>query len=57
MKIKKDFLIPVLTIVKATVATLFGYAAETTKSMLDITYAFDENAIYWPNTKSFKLMP
>lgn len=57
MKIKKAFLAPVFAIVMVTIGVLSGYAAGNAERILDMTYAYDENTIYWPNAKSFKLTP
>lgn len=34
---------------------LSGYAAGNQGKILDMTYAYDENTIYWPNASPFKL--
>lgn len=57
MKIKKVFLTAVCAVVMATMAAWSGYAAGQPERILDMTYAYDENTIYWPNATSFKLTP
>lgn len=37
--------------------TWSGHAAGRSENILDMTYAYDENTIYWPNAKSFTLTP
>lgn len=34
----------------------FLYASDIKEKLLDMTYPFDENTIYWPTAKSFKLV-
>lgn len=57
MKIKKFFLIAVGVAVAVAMSVLSGYAAGNPGRIVDMTYAYDENTIYWPNATSFKLTP
>ena len=57
MKIKKSFLVVVRAAIVVAVSALSSYAAGLPERILDMTYVYDENTIYWPNAKSFKLTP
>lgn len=57
MKTKKVILAVVCAIVMVMISVLSDYAAGKAERILDMTYAYDENTIYWPNAKSFKLTP
>jgi kynurenine formamidase len=57
MKIKKAFLIAMYAAVMVTMTAWSGYAAGLPERILDMTYAYDEHTIYWPNATSFKLTP
>lgn len=57
MKSNKVFLIAVCAAVIVMMVALSSYAAGNAERILDMTYAYDENTIYWPNAKSFKLTP
>jgi kynurenine formamidase len=55
MKTKKIFIAAVWVMVMS--STWSGYAAGQPGDILDMTYAYDENTIYWPNASPFKLTP
>ncbi|MGB5217953.1 MAG: cyclase family protein [Smithella sp.] len=57
MEIRKLFLASVCTAVMIAMMAWSGHAAGRSENILDMTYAYDENTIYWPNAKSFKLTP
>jgi len=40
-----------------TIAARSGYAAGHQDHILDMTYVYDGNTIYWPNASPFKLTP
>ncbi|MFA5321926.1 MAG: cyclase family protein, partial [Smithella sp.] len=55
MKIKKVFLASVCVAVMLMMVAVSGLAAGSPGKILDMTYAYDENTIYWPNATPFKL--
>lgn len=55
MKIKKIFLYALCGAAFVTLAASSGYAAGLPDHILDMTYGYDEDTIYWPNATSFKL--
>lgn len=55
MGIRKVFLTAICAALMATMAARYGYAAGYPGCILDMTYAYDENTIYWPNATPFKL--
>ena len=57
MKMKKVILAAVCAAVVVTASAWSGYAAGLPERILDMTYAYDENTIYWPNATPFKLTP
>lgn len=57
MKIGKYYLTAVCTVVMVIMAAWSGYAAGPPGNILDMTYVYDENTIYWPNAIPFKLTP
>ena len=57
MKMKKIFFAAVFIAVMVTMTSWTGYAAGHIGHILDMTYAYDENTIYWPNATPFKLTP
>ena len=57
MGIRKVFLISMGAAVMVAMMALSGHAAGSAGKMLDMTYAYDENTIFWPNATPFKLTP
>ncbi len=57
MEIRKAFLASVCAAAMVAMMALSGDAAGTSGTILDMTYAYDENTIYWPNATPFKLTP
>ena len=57
MKIRKVFCASMCAAVMIAVVAWSGYAADRSGKILDMTYAYDENTIYWPNATPFKLTP
>ena len=57
MAIRKVFLAFVCAAVTVAVVAWSGHAAERSGKILDMTYAYDEHTIYWPNATPFKLTP
>lgn len=57
MKMKKIFIAAVFIAVMMTMTSWTGYAAGHIGHILDMTYAYDENTIYWLNATPFKLTP
>ncbi|MEN6490213.1 MAG: hypothetical protein ABFD66_15260 [Smithella sp.] len=57
MKIKKAFLMVTSVAVIVTISVLSASAAGLPERISDMTYAYGENAIYWPNATPFKLTP
>jgi kynurenine formamidase len=57
MKIRKVTLTAVCLMAMVMGATCSGCAAENQDKLLDMTYAYDGNTIYWPNASPFKLTP
>lgn len=57
MKIRKVFLASVCAAVMVAMVAVSSYAAGNPGKILDMTYAYDENTIYWPNATPFKLTP
>jgi kynurenine formamidase len=55
MKIRKFCLAAACLAVIVMGAAWSAYAAGPAGQILDMTYAFDENTIYWPNASPFKL--
>jgi len=54
---KKVFFAIALVVLMVTIMACPGYAAGKTGRLLDMTYVYDENTIYWPNATPFKLTP
>jgi len=57
MKIRKVILAAVCLMAMVTGAVWSGCAAEKQGRLLDMTYVYDGNTIYWPNASPFKLTP
>lgn len=57
MKIRKVVLTAVCIMFIVTGAVWSGCASEKQGNILDMTYAYDGNTIYWPNASPFKLTP
>ena len=57
MGIRKVFLASVCAAAMVATMALSSYAAGSPGKILDMTYAYDENTIYWPNATPFKLTP
>lgn len=57
MKMGKIFLAAVFIIVIVIITAWDGFAAGQLGRLLDMTYVYDENTIYWPNATPFKLTP
>jgi kynurenine formamidase len=57
MEIRKLFLVSVCIVMMVMMVALSGYAAGSPGKILDMTYAYDENTLYWPNATPFKLTP
>jgi kynurenine formamidase len=55
MEIRKVFLMAVCGAALVMSAAWSGYAASHPAHILDMTYAYDEQTIYWPNASPFKL--
>ncbi len=55
MKIRKVFLTAVCVTLLVMSAVWSGCAAEDQSNILDMTYSYDGDTIYWPNEPSFKL--
>ncbi|MDQ5986101.1 MAG: Isatin hydrolase [Syntrophus sp. SKADARSKE-3] len=55
MKFGKHYLTGVLAVAIIIMAASSGYSADLPGNILDMTYAYDENTIYWPNATPFKL--
>jgi kynurenine formamidase len=55
MKIKKVFLAAVCVTLFVTCAVWSVCAAENQSNILDMTYSYDGDTVYWPNASSFKL--
>jgi len=55
MKVSKIFLMAMCAAVMITIAAGSGYTASHPGRLLDMTYAYDEHTIYWPNATPFKL--
>lgn len=57
MKIGKVVFTSMSVAVMVAMMAFIGHAAEGPGEILDMTYVYDENTIYWPNATPFKLTP
>jgi kynurenine formamidase len=57
MGIRKYFLTAVCVAVMVTMTALSAGAADQPGKILDMTYSYDSDTIYWPNATPFKLTP
>ena len=57
MILRKGFLMAMCGAVMITIAALFRNAAGQKGLILDMTYAYDRNSLYWPNAEPFTLTP
>ena len=57
MTIRDGFLMPVWGAVMIAIVALFRNAAGQKGQILDMTYPYDRNSLYWPNAEPFQLTP
>ncbi len=57
MIIRKGFLMALSGAVMIMIVALFKKSARQKGHILDMTYAYDRNSLYWPNAEPFQLTP